>query len=151
EGDRVVLQAQAVTPLGDDVLDLDVALAAVAVHHERARVELAAGQVGEGLGVQVEHDAPVGGVARTAVTDEERRLLAVVDDVSLGQQRPAGAGGHALLHGLPAGGQARVAGAAGAVVPEIRGRGLALEPDLLVGSGRGVYLGGGGTCSGVYF
>src|SRR5690606_12628942 len=37
EGDRVVLQAHAVAPLGDDVLDLDVTLAAVAVHHQRAR------------------------------------------------------------------------------------------------------------------
>src|SRR5690606_41404228 len=88
------------------------------------------------------HDALPIWFAGTAVTDEDRRLLAVADDVPLGQQRPAGPGGHALLHGLPAGGQARVAGAAGAVVPEIRGRGLALEQDLLGGRGLGGLLGG---------
>src|SRR5690606_19670696 len=115
---RGALGAGPVAPLGDDVLDVDVAVAAG--DGVGGVVPALTGELGEGLAVQVEQDVAVlGGVAGAAVADEEVGLLAVVDDVALGAQRPAGAGGQALLHGLAAGGGAGVAVDAGTVVPEV--------------------------------
>src|SRR5690606_28872216 len=115
---RGSLGAGPVDPLGDDVLDVDVAVAAG--DGVGGVVPALTGGLGEGLAVQVEQDVAVlGGVAGSAVADEEVGLLAVVDDVALGAQRPAGAGGQALLHGLAAGGGAGVAVDAGTVVPEV--------------------------------
>lgn len=110
-----------VAPLGDVVLDLGVPVAAA--DDEGLLVEALTHHVGEGLAVDVEEDvAVVGGNARTAVTDEEVVLLALVDDVALGAQGPAGAGEEALLHGLAACGSSGVTVDAGTVVPEV-GRG----------------------------
>src|SRR5690606_6359536 len=107
----------AVAPLGDEVLDLGVAVAAA--DDEALLVEALTHHLGEGLAVDVEKDvAVVGGDAGTAVSDEELVLLALVDDEPLGAQRPAGAGEQPFLHGLTACGSAGVTVDAGTVVPE---------------------------------
>src|SRR5690606_32331025 len=91
---------------------------------------LAVQQVPEGVGVEVQHDAPVRGLAGPAVTDEAGRGAAVVGDPHLGEQRPAGAGEQALLHGLAACGGTCVAPDARAVVPEVGRSGGAAEEGL---------------------
>src|SRR5690606_26287505 len=122
--------ARAVAPLGDDVLDLDVAL--TAGDGERVVVPLAPGELGEGHPVDVEHDPALGGDTGAAVADEEAGLLSLVDDVALGTERPARAGEQTLLHRLADRRHAGVPLPPGSVVPEVRALGDAAEQDLFV-------------------